>query len=373
MIKIKEVLTKKEQKEFVNFPLELYKGNPYYVPCLYSDEMAIFKDDYYYNDQSKSIFFLAYMENKIVGRIQGIIQFNANKKYNQKRVRFTRFDSINNQDVANALFKAVENWAKENQMDEIVGPLGYSDLEREGLLIEGFDQLSTFCEQYSYSYYQHLIENYKFEKEVDWLERRLFLPEEINPKIEEVSKKMLKKYNLHHGEAKNTKDFLNKYGEQFFDILDKTYDELYQTVPLTDKVRKNLIKSFNLIINLDYVGVIVDENDKVVCFGLCFPSIAKEVNRCKGKLNLISILRILKTIKKPETIELALIGVIPEYQNKGISTAILDRLNKMLQNKNVKYAETNLNLEDNHSVQNQWKHFDSVIHKRRRCYIKKID
>ena len=164
---IKQVKTKKEQKEFLDFTLKLYKGNPYFVPPLYMDEKKIFSKNYVYNDQADSIFFNAYRNGKMVGKISGIIQHAANNKNNQKRVRFTRFDAINDQDVANSLFDAVTKWAKEKGMDTIVGPLGYSDMEREGLLIEGFDQLSTFEEQYNYDYYQSLIENYGFVKEVE--------------------------------------------------------------------------------------------------------------------------------------------------------------------------------------------------------------
>ena len=158
MITVKQVKTRKEQREFVKFPLKLYKNNEYFVPCLYMDELAMFHKNFVYNDQAESIFFNAYIDGKMVGRIQGILQHASNQKWNQKRVRFTRFDSIDNQDVANALFQAIEDWAISKGMDEVVGPLGYSDLEREGLLIEGFDQLSTFEEQYNYPYYQKLIE-----------------------------------------------------------------------------------------------------------------------------------------------------------------------------------------------------------------------
>ena len=173
MIEVREVKTKKEQKEFLNFPLDLYDNNPYFVPPLYGDEKKIFKKNYMYLDQAEAIYFNAYKDNKIVGRISGIIQNAANEKNNEKRVRFTRFDSIDDQEVANALFSKVEAWAKEKGMDTVVGPLGFSDLEREGLLVEGFDQLSTFEEQYNYDYYPKLVENYGFVKEVDWLESKL--------------------------------------------------------------------------------------------------------------------------------------------------------------------------------------------------------
>ena len=166
MVEIRKVSTKKERKEFVEFPLKLYKNNPYFVPPLYSDEMNIFKSDYMYYDQAEAVYFNAYRGGKMVGRISGILQVAANRKWNQNRARFTRFDAIDDQEVANALFKAVEDWAKSKQADELVGPLGFSDLEREGLLIQGFDWLNTFEEQYNYDYYQRLIENCGFDKEI---------------------------------------------------------------------------------------------------------------------------------------------------------------------------------------------------------------
>lgn len=373
MLKIVEVKTRKQRKDFVNFPLKLYKKNPYFVPPLYADEMSLFKKNHLYSDQSKSVFFNAYLDKKMVGRISGILQYASNEKWNQKRVRFTRFDSIDNQEVANALFEAVAAFAKENQMSEIVGPLGYSDLEREGLLIEGFAELSTFEEQYNYPYYQKLIEAYGFTKEVDWFERKIYYPKEIDERMEKISLRMLDKYGLQLAKVKNTKELLKRYADKLFALLDSTYADLYQTVPCTPKVKKSLLKSFRLIINIKYAGVIVDSQDNVVGFGVCFPSIAKAIQKSKGHLTPLAILRLLRAIHKPEIIDLALIGISKEYQNKGINGIILVQLLKMLSNKNIKYAETNLNLEDNVNIQNQWKNFDNVLHKKRRSFIKKID
>lgn len=372
MLVVKEVKTKREIKEFVNFPLKLYKGNENFVPPLYADELALFKKNFVYNDQAESVFFLAYQEKEVVGRISGILQHASNLKWNQKRVRFTRFDSIDNQEVANALFNTLEKWAKDKGMDEIVGPLGYSDLEREGLLIEGFDELSTFEEQYNYPYYQKLIENVGFVKEVDWTERKIYLPKEIDPRIHQLSEHVMRKYNLKIAKVKNTNEFLKRYGDAFFEILDTTYADLYQTVPITDRVKKNTIKSFKLIVDIKYAGVIVDENDKVVCFGLCFPSIAKAVQKSGGRLTLPTIFKVLKALKKPKILDLALIGVLPEYQRRGINAVILDMLIRILSVNNIEYAETNLNLETNSNIQNQWKNFDSVIHKRRRSFVKSL-
>lgn len=373
MIEIREVKTKKEQKEFLNFTLKLYKGNPYFVPPLYSDEKKIFKKSYVYYDQAEAIYYNAYLDGKIVGRISGIIQKTANDKNNQKRVRFTRFDSINNQEVANALFSKVETWAKEKGMDTIVGPLGFSDLEREGLLIEGFEELSTFEEQYNYDYYQSLIENYGFKKEVDWLERKLFTPKQVDERLDRLSALMLKRYNLKFGTAKNTKDFIDKYATKFFDIIDETYVDIYGSVPFTEGMRKMMIDNFKLIVKVKYAPVIVDENDRVVCFGIAFPSIAKAVQKSNGHLSPAAILRLLKAINKPKVLDLGLIGVLPEYAKKGIASALIVRIMEILIEDNMEYAETNLNLEDNLNIQNQWKAFENVIHKRRRCFVKRID
>ena len=191
MVEIKEVNNKREIRRFLNFPLKMYKGNKYYVPPLYMDEKKMFRSDYMYYDQSESKFWNAYRNGKMVGRIQAILQKASNEKWNQKRVRFTRFDSIDDQEVANALLKVVEDYAKEKGMNEVVGPLGFSDLEREGLLIEGFDYLNTFEEQFNFPYYQKLLENYGFTKDVDWIENRVLPDKEKAAKIYKISNKLL--------------------------------------------------------------------------------------------------------------------------------------------------------------------------------------
>lgn len=372
MIEVKEVKSRKQIKEFIEFPLNLYKNNEYFVPPLYVDEKAMFKSNYHYYDQAESVFYNAYKDGKIVGRIQGIIQFASNEKWNQKRVRFTRFDSINDQEVANTLFKAVEDWGKNKGMTEIVGPLGFSDQEREGLLVEGFEELATFEEQYNFSYYQNLIESLGYAKEVDWVERQLRAPKVLDDRLERVSDMMLKKHNLRIVKCKSINDFLKEYGDAFFDIVEKTYDELYQTVPFTENIKKQLISSFKLVVNPKYILVIVDENNKVVCFGLAIPSLSKAVQKSGGRLTLPTIIKIFKSIKNPKVIDLALVGVLPEYAMKGISSALFAFVQKALIENELDYCETNLNLETNVKIINQWKNFDARLHKRRRSYVKTL-
>lgn len=374
MYYVKEVKTAKERRDFLNFPLKMYRDNPYFVPPLYADEKKIFNKNYVYSDTCDTVYFNAYdRDGRMAGRISGIIQKAANEKNNEKRVRFTRFDSINSQEVADMLFDAVEKWALDNGMDTVCGPLGFSDLEREGLLIEGFDQLSTFEEQYNAEYYQELISNHGFEKEVDWTESRLYLPEEDDSaQMEKTEEFVMNRYKLRIGQARNINDFLNKYADKFFDLLDRSYTDIYGTVPFSDGMKKMTIDNFRLIVDLKHVAVVLDENDNIVCLGICFPSIAEAVQKSQGHLTPAALVRLLKAIKKPRVIDLGLVGVDPAYLNRGITVIITNALMRMLKEDGVEYAETNLNLEDNYAIQNLWKRFGRVQHKRRRAYVKKL-
>lgn len=372
-IKIREVREKKEKKAFIEFPLRLYQNNPCFVPPLYSDEKKIFNDDYFYLKTCEAVYYLAYDENdNVVGRISGILQKVSNQIRNEKRVRFTRFDCIDDKNVAHALFSSLENWAVSKGMDTVVGPLGFSDLEREGLLVEGFDMLSTFEEQYNYPYYAELIESEGYVKEVDWVESRISLPKEDDHSVEKLADYVMKRYNLHFGTARNIKDWIKKYKTAFFTLLDKSYADVYGSVPFTEEMKDSLISNFSLILDLNHIAVVLDENEKPVCMGLCFPSLSKAVRKSGGRLTPLTLLRIMHDVKHPKIIDLGLIGVDPEYLNRGISIVFASELKKMLIRDKIEYAETNLNLENNYSIRNLWKRFHEVQHKRRRSYVKKL-
>ncbi|MBR2023925.1 MAG: hypothetical protein IJ996_05375 [Clostridia bacterium] len=373
MVKVIEVKTKKERKEFVEFPLRLYKGNPYFVPPLYMDEMALFTDKNIYNKTCKSAFFLAVKDGKTVGRIQAIIQYQYNDIHNTKQVRFTRFDSLDDVEIATALFTAVENFAKANGMEEVVGPLGYSDLEREGLLIEGFDYLSTFEEQYNYPYYASLIEANGYQKDVDWVESRLFKSKQQDERLQKFAQRALERYHLHiGGENLGKAKFIKRYAKGIFDCIDECYKDLYGVVPFTPEMMKQMIDQFMLIVNRRYVVAICDENETVVAFGLCLPGIGPAVQKSGGRLTLPCLIRLLRAAKKPKSIDLALVGILPKYRKSGLSAYIMTKLNEMLNEPHVEYCETNLNLETNNNIQTQWKNFDHIQHKRRRAYKKKV-
>lgn len=370
MITITKVATKKQQKEFLDFPLKHYKGNPYFTPPLYMDEKKIFHKDFVYNDMCEAVYFNAYKDGVMAGRISGIIQRAANEKTGKKQVRFTRFDVIEDEEVAKELFKTLENWTLQKGMNEVVGPLSFSDLEREGLLIDGFDYPATFEETYNFPYYQTFIENFGYQKDVDWTGSRIRIPKDYDGEVDKLAAFVMKRYNLHLGTARNTNEFLKKYADGIFELLDKSYELLYGTVPFTEGMKKMMIDNFRLVIDVKNVAVILDENDKMICFGLAFPAIADAMRPSGGRLTPAALVRLLKALKKPNVIDLCLIGVDPEWLNRGVSIIVSAGLMNML--KNVEYAETNMNLEDNYAIQNQWKRFDEQKIKRHRCYIKKL-
>lgn len=373
MIEIREALSRREQKEFLEFPLKLYKDNPCFVPPLWLDEKKIFDKDYLYLETCEAVYYNAYRDGKMVGRISGILQKASNEKTGQKRVRFVRFDTIEDFEVAKALFGKLEEWAISKGQEEIVGPLGFSDLEREGLLIEGFDQMSTFEEQYNASYYGEFLERLGFAKEVDWLEYRIYAPsEEEQQEMDKMAEFVKRRYKLRIGPAKNANDFLRKYMDGFFEVLDRSYESIYGTVPFTDKMKQLMKDNFKLIIDEKHAVVVLDENDKVILMGICFPSLAKTMRIADGHLTPKALVSYLKTMRRPEIIDLGLIGVEPEWLNRGVSVIVAAELGRMLRQPGTLYAESNLNLEDNFAIQNLWKRFNSVQNKRRRSYVKKI-
>lgn len=373
MLKIVEVTTKKQQKEFIEYPLRLYKNNPYFVPPLYGDEKTLFTDKNIYSKTCDSVYYLAVRDGKTVGRIHGILQKQYNEIHGTAQVRFTRFDCEDNAETAQALFNAVEEWARSKNMTEVVGPLGFSDLEREGLLIEGFDYLCTFEEQYNYPYYGGLIEACGYEKDVDWVESRIFGVKEHDERITKLYNRAMERNNLHvGGENLSIGAYVKKYAAGIFECIDECYKELYGTVPFTDEMREQMISQFKLMLNKRYLKVICDENEKVVAFGIVLPGIGSALQKTGGRLTPACLIRLMKAIKKPKTIDLALVGILPQYRKTGLSAFIITVLEEMMEDKSIEYMETNLNLESNTSIQAVWKHFDCIQHKRRRSYIKKL-
>lgn len=372
MLEIREVKTRKEIKDFLNLPLKMYKDNPCFVPPLYGDEAKMFKKNYMYYDQSESKFWVAYKDGKCVGRIQAILQKASNVKWKQKRVRFCRVDFTDDEEVSKALFSKVEEYAKEKGMDEVVGPLNFSDLEREGLLIDGFDQLNTFEEQYNFDYYQKHIENLGYEKEVDWLEHRLFINEEKSKRILDLADKILAKGKLHYVPKMSLGKFAKLYKEQFFSVLDDTYDKIYGTVPFTEGMKNLLINNYKAVINMNYVPTVVDSNNNVVAFAIAFPAMHEIFKSSNGHLYPQTIVKLLHNVRHPKIIDYGLVGVTDKGYLNGAAILIYAALLRQQLKDKVQYCETNLNLEDNKAILSAWENFDYIQHKRRRSYVKKI-
>ena len=372
MLTVREVKTARDIKEFIELPLSLYKGCRHFVPPMYADEKKLLR--FGGNGEiSESVFFLAERDGKTVGRIQGIIQKQYNEIHNTRQVRFTRFDSIDDGEVAAALFSAVEDWARARGMTEICGPLGYSDLDREGLLVEGFSENSTFEEQYNYEYYGELIEGCGFEKDADWVEYDLRCPEKPNEMLSRLAKRTLELNKLHIASTDMPKrKYIAKYRDGFFACLDECYSKLYGTVPISKEMQDELVSQFMLIVNKRYLVFICDENERVVAFALCIPAIGDAVKKSGGRLTLPTLLRVLRAVRRPKVIDLGLVAVLPEYQNTGINAVFLDGMIKFFTEMGIERCETNLNLESNTAVRAQWKYFNARQHKRRRSYIKKI-
>lgn len=370
---VKEVITKKDLKKWIEFPNKLYKHNKYYVPFLFNDEFETFtkeKNPAYEFCETK--LFLAYNGKEIVGRIAGIINHAYNKKWNKCAVRFTRFDFIDDFNVSSALFNEVVKWGKKNNLKEIMGPIGFTDLDHEGMLVEGFEELNMSITFYNYPYYLKHMEKLELVKDVDWVEYRIKVPSNIDPRIEKISSHMIKRNEFKVIMYKKRKDL---YSDAFeaFELIDIAFSKLYGTVPLTKGIIEKFINDYIPLVNLDYISSVKNKEGKIIGFGILVPSIARALKKSYGKLLPFGIFRLLKALKgKNETLEMFLVAVSPEYQNKGVPAIMMNEIIKNCIKNKVLYCETGPELETNVDVQGMWKSFDKTKHKRRRCFIKKI-
>ena len=368
MVVIKEVITKNDLKKFVEFPNKLYKDNKYYVPHLSGDEINQFnpKTNPAY-EFCETKLFLAYKDNKIVGRIAGLISHAYNKKIGKKIMRFTRFDVIDDLEVSRALFDAVKAWAVSKEMYSLMGPIGFTDIDAQGMLVEGFDEMDLSITLYNYDYYPKHLEALGFVKDADWVEYQISIPKDFDPRISRISNLVQKRYGFRRLIVER-KD-LPGYAREAFKVINEAFAKLYGTVPLTEAIIENAIKQYIPLVAMDFVIIIVDKEDNVVGFGLLVPSLAEAFKKSKGKLLPFGLFRMLKALKNYDILEMYFIAVKPEYQNMGVNAVIMaEAINEAIKHK-VKFAETGPELELNNAVQDQWKNFDARQHRRRRCYI----
>ena len=372
-ISIIEVTNKKQLKKWIEFPNKLYKGNEYYVPFLFNDEMDTFtieKNPAY--DFCETKLFLAYKDKKIVGRIGGLINHAYNEKWDKNRIRFTRFDFIDDYEVSSALFNAVVSWGKERGHTEIMGPIGFTDMDHEGMLIEGYEEMNMSITFYNYPYYLDHMTKLGLEKEVDWVEFQVFVPEQLDPRIDKISKRILERNGF---ELVTYTDRKVLYNEAFdaFKVIDMAFSKLYGTVPLTQAIIKKTIDDFVNLVNLDYLCSVKNSDGQVIGFGVLIPSIAKALKKSNGKLFPFGLIRMIKALQgKNDVLEMFLVGVDPEYQKLGIPAIMMNELLKNCIKNGVKLCETGPELETNSDVQGMWKGFETRQHKRRRCFLKEI-
>jgi len=371
---IKEVTTKRELKKFVKFNIELYKDNPYHVPGLISEEMmTLRKDKNPAFEIAEAIYFLAYKDNRIVGRIAGIINHRCNESWNQKNARFGFVDFIDDTEVVDKLFGAVETWAKEKGMDVMHGPLGFTDLDHEGMLIEGHDQLGTMAALYNFPYYAGHLERLGYTKDLDWHEFKIYIPDQIPEKHLRIGEIVKKKYGLNTLKFKRRKDIW-PYAQRIFETLNKAYSPLYGFTALTPKQIDYYVKMYIPMLRLDMITVIIREaDDTVVGFGISLPSLSRALQKAKGRLFPFGFIHLLKTLRsKAEIIDLYLVGILPEYRNKGVNALLFNDLIPVYHKLGAIYAESNPELETNNAVQAQWDYFKREHHKTRRAFSKQL-
>ncbi len=375
-IEIREVTTKAALRSFVNFPNILYKDVEQYVPAFYADDL----DDW--NPKKNPAFsyceakcFLAYRDGKIVGRIGAILSHKANETWNTKRMRFSQVDFIDDHEVSAALFGAVEDWAREKGMNQVQGPLGFCDLDREGMLVEGFDCRSMFITYYNHPYYLDHLTALGYVKDTDWVENLITLPardSETAVKLTRLSEWVLKRKHLHKAPIENRSQITVRHIEQVFELVNKAYAPLYGVVELTEAQIKKYARKFLPMIDPRLLCLVMDEQETLVAFGVCVPSMAEALKRCRGRLFPTGWIGVLKSLRINDTLDMLLIAVDPDLQGSGINAVVMDHILEGAAKIGMVYAETGPTLETNDKVQSQWKFFEHRQHKRRRCFIKNL-
>lgn len=375
--KIIKVSTRKELKRFARFNYELYKDNAYSVPDLLPDIMRTFsKDKNPAFEFCEADFFLAYRGKEIVGRVAAIINHKANRTWNKRAVRFGWIDFIDDEEVSRLLLQTVEQWGKERGMDTVEGPLGFTDMDAEGMLIEGFDQLSTMATIYNYPYYPKHLEKLGYTKAMDWIEMRLKCPPSLPTEYKRVADIVSKRLNLHVRKLHSVKEIRRTgIGYKLFDLINEAYKPLFGYSEMTRRQIDQYINEYLPILDLEMVTVIEDAQNEPVAVGISMASLSTALQKAKGKLWPFGWWHLVKALflKRPPVLDLLLVAVRPDMQGKGVNAMLFADLIPIYIRKGFKWGETNPELEVNEKVQSQWQYLDGRIHKRRRCFTKKIN
>lgn len=376
MITVKPVQTRRERLLFVRFANQLYKGHPYYCPTLDFDELNCFNPKKNPAlDFSEFQLFLAYKDNEVVGRIAAIINNRANDFWKCKKVRFGWCDFIDDEEVSRALLDAVAQWGKEKGMTLMNGPVGFTDFDKEGALVEGYDELAPMASLYNYPYYIKHYENYGLTKEADWIEFQIYPPKQVPERWERMNKIVMERSRLHVVKVKNSRELLKRYPNmEYFDVLDAAYQKLYNYQPMTDKQKRYYSEMYFSLLNFDFVTIIENDKNEIVGVGLGMPSVTHALQKANGKLFPFGWYYLLKALKakRMELFDLLLIGVRPDYQDRGVTALIIAEQIPLFNKYGVRSLETTSILETNTKNQANFTSFDHKQHKRRRAYSKPL-
>lgn len=369
-IEIREVINDRDLEQFVRFPIELYSGNSCFVPPIVEDEMRILRgsDNPVFN-YCKVKYWLAIRNKKVVGRVAGIINEAFIDKWAKRYARFGWLDFIDDEQVAKLLIESVEQWAISEGMEALNGPLGFTDFDPEGILIEGFNEKSTIVQRYNAPYYMTYLERAGYIKDADWVEYQITIPNAVPEKFQVAANFLLDRYKLKVLKF-NKKDEILPYVKEIFNIINDIYGLMYGFVPITNDLRDFYISRYLPFLDPELLAIIVDENDKVVSFGITMPSLSDVFRKANGSLTKLKAMALTGLKPKTDTVDMYFIGVRPDYINKGLSAVLISEIGKKLISRGFKCAETNMEYESNEAVQALWKHFSARMHKRRRCYLK---
>ncbi|AWX45957.1 Putative uncharacterized protein YghO [Flagellimonas maritima] len=372
MVTVKEVQSKVDLKKFVKFPFSLYKGSPYWVPPIIKDELESFnpnKNPVFKN--AEATFFLAYKNGKIVGRVAAIINWLEVKDQNLKKMRFGWFDFVDDFEVSQALLEKVADIGKSHQLDYMEGPVGFSNLDKVGVLIEGFDHIGTMITWYNHPYYQSHYEKHGFVKEKEYLENK-FLASNADPKLFVKANLLIKKrYGLREMNFEKSTEIM-PWVDKMFDLFNNTYSSLASFVKITDVQKEYFKKKYISFINPEYIKFVVDAQNELVAFAIVMPSFSKALQKAKGRLFPTGIFHLLKAKKQSKDVIFYLIGIHPDYQNKGVTAIIFNEYHKTFSERGIVNCIRTPELEENTAIRQMWKHFDPIIHKRRRTYKKEL-
>jgi GNAT superfamily N-acetyltransferase len=371
-VHIKEVTTLKELKAFIQFPIQLYHDNPYYVPTLVSDDLnTLRRDKNPAFETCEARYWLAYQNSAIVGRVAAILNHPHIQKWGQRYMRFGWLDFIDDPQVSGALLQAVEAWARESGMAAVHGPLGFTDMDREGMLVEGFNELATLVTWYNFPYYPAHLEKLGYTKDIDWVEYEISMPAKPDEKIARMAAIVLKRNKFHLLKLRNKKEVL-LHAKELFRLLEDEYKLLYGTVPLTPKQVDTYINQYFGFIQPEFVPMVYNEKNEMVAFGIALPSLSRALQKSHGQLFPFGFIYLLNALRKNERADLYLVAVKSEYRGSGANAILMNSMYEVFRKLGVRKIETNPELETNQLVQGQWKYFETRKHKRRRVFIKNL-